>query len=159
MSSEDNNSHKNNGFVSRFIEVCGTDRPREIQKLLGISYQAVRNYLGGERLPDTKLLLRIADVTPYSIHWLLTGRGKKFAGGVLSEDTPQLSRQLNELVRVIQVEVMNDIDGKRDESHPQVVPVPILSTEADMDEVTDERATLSEKRPVREPRTAKDPDQ
>ena len=131
MSSDDITFYKNNGFVARFTEVCGSERPRDIQRLLGISYQAVRNYLGGDRLPDTKLLLRIADITPYSIHWLLTGRGKKFAEGVLSEDAPLVSRQLNELVRVIQVEVMNDMGDGRSATQPQTVTS--LSSDAKVD--------------------------
>lgn len=135
MSSEEPNFHQNNGFLGRFIEACGSDRPRDVQRLLGISYQAARNYLRGGRVPDTRLLLRIAEVTPYSIHWLLTGRGKKFAEGVLSQDAPLVSRQLNELVRVIQVEVMNDMGGERDVAQPKIVT--LLSSKANQDQDPD----------------------
>ena len=65
-------------FVERFAEVCGTSEPAEISRLLDISYQAARNYLEG-RLPDASVLLAIAEKTPFSIHWLLTGRGDKLA--------------------------------------------------------------------------------
>lgn len=65
-------------FARRFVEICGTSEPSEISRLLNISYQAARNYLAG-RLPDAGVLLLIAEKTPCSIHWLLTGRGEKFA--------------------------------------------------------------------------------
>jgi hypothetical protein len=105
-----------NGFIERFVEVCGTDKPREIQQLLNISYQAARNYLTG-RLPDTATLLRIASATPYSVHWLLTGRGKKFVEIPTVEDTPLSPRQFSELVRKVKVEVINEI-GERREASP-----------------------------------------
>src|SRR6476661_5551002 len=90
------NSHIDN-FVVRLIEVCGTAQPADIQRLLNISYQAAKNYLDG-RVPDTKVLLQIAEKTPYSIHWLLTGKGEKLAEPAL-EDTPVLSDQMRELIR------------------------------------------------------------
>ncbi|MGI9055732.1 MAG: hypothetical protein ACR2F2_08020 [Pyrinomonadaceae bacterium] len=65
-------------FAGRFAEVCGTFEPAKISRLLDISYQAARNYLEG-RLPDASVLLAIAEKTPFSIHWLLTGRGDKLA--------------------------------------------------------------------------------
>jgi hypothetical protein len=66
-------------FVERFIEVCGTSEPSKVQKLLDVSYQAAKNYLQG-RLPDSYVLKTISERTPYSINWLLTGQGEKFAG-------------------------------------------------------------------------------
>ncbi len=73
------NEKKVKEFAKRFIEVCGTRHPTKIAGTLNISYQAAKNYLDG-RLPDSKTLLKISDKTPYSIHWLLTGRGEKFVG-------------------------------------------------------------------------------
>jgi hypothetical protein len=69
---------KNKNFVKRFIETCGTFRPKEIAELLNISNTAAKNYLQG-RLPEPKILITISQKTPYSIHWLLTGEGDKFA--------------------------------------------------------------------------------
>src|SRR5437868_14576535 len=103
----------NRGFISRFVEVCGTDQPMKVQRLLNISHQAVRNYLTG-RLPDTNHLLLIAEKTPYSVHWLLTGRGKKFVDPPLNEDTPLSTHQFGELIRQVKAEVMNEIAGERD---------------------------------------------
>lgn len=85
-------------FATRFAEVCGTAEPARIQRLLNISYQAARNYLNG-RLPDARVLLTIADRTPFSIHWLLTGKGEKFSLSSGTEDTPVLARQISELIR------------------------------------------------------------
>ena len=65
-----------NRFVERFVEICGTSEPARVQRLLNISYQAAKNYLLG-RLPDATVLKAIAEKTPYSIHWLLTGNGEK----------------------------------------------------------------------------------
>lgn len=65
-------------FAERFAVVCGNSEPAVISRMLDISYQAARNYLEG-RLPDAGILLAIAEKTPFSIHWLLTGRGDKLA--------------------------------------------------------------------------------
>ena len=72
-------------FVERFAEVCGTSEPAEISRSLDISYQAARNYLEG-RLPDASVLLAIAEKTPFSIHWLLTGRGDKLADNTKNKE-------------------------------------------------------------------------
>lgn len=79
MSSRKLKKFEKKDFVERFAEVCGTSEASEIARLLDISYQAARNYLDSDRLPDTGILLVIAEKTPYSLHWLLTGRGEKFA--------------------------------------------------------------------------------
>lgn len=86
MSSKESTIGEKKDFIKRFAEVCGTGEPAEISRLLKISYQAARNYLDG-RLPDANILLSIAEKTPYSIHWLLTGRGEKFV--VAPENTEE----------------------------------------------------------------------
>src|SRR4051812_3522371 len=111
MSRDKSHISDTSGFIGRFVEVCGTEKPSEIQQLLNISYQAAKNYLTG-RLPDTATLLRITDVTPFSVHWLLTGRGTKFADRMEAEDTPLSRRQFNELVKKVTVEVINEIGAK-----------------------------------------------
>ena len=78
MSSRKLKNIEKKDFAERFVESCGTSEASEISRLLDISYQAARNYLNG-RLPEAFVLLAIAEKTPFSIHWLLTGRGKKFA--------------------------------------------------------------------------------
>lgn len=85
-------------FAVRFAEACGTTEPARIQRLLNISYQAAKNYLTG-RLPDARVLITIAERTPYSIHWLLTGDGEKFSIEARHEDTLPLARQISELIR------------------------------------------------------------
>lgn len=69
--------NKTQEFKDRLIELCGTNQPAELAQKMEISYQAARNYLNG-RLPETNVLLMIAEKTKCSIHWLLTGEGKKF---------------------------------------------------------------------------------
>lgn len=111
MSSGTNGTKKNQDFIDRFVEACGSTRPSDIHQLLGIRYQTVRNYLHG-RLPSAEKLILISDRTSCSIDWLLTGRGKKFIDTVKHPDTPQSSRQIESFVRSL-VEVMNDEIGKQ----------------------------------------------
>jgi hypothetical protein len=92
----------NNGFVERFIEVCGTSQASKVQHLLNISYQAAKNYLNG-RLPESKVLQIIAEKTPYSVHWLLTGKGAKLIAGGNTEQ----SRSLDELSKETSLELEN----------------------------------------------------
>lgn len=112
---------KNHPFIDRFIEVCGSDEPTEIKQLLNISYQAAKNYLSG-RLPNAATLIKIADRTHCSIDWLLTGRGEKFVGRDPNLNTPIPSRQFEESVRRICVQVINDVNsGSRPEASKVVV--------------------------------------
>jgi hypothetical protein len=99
---------KNRAFVRRFVEVCGTSEPAEVQRLLNVSYQAAKNYLNG-RLPTPELLITIAEIRPYSIHWLLTGQGKKFAEDRLNEGAPQVSGQFEQMVRQICQSVVREM--------------------------------------------------
>jgi len=115
-----------NNFVERFIEVCGTSEPAKIQRLLDISYQAARNYLQG-RLPDSYVLRTLAQRTPYSINWLLTGAGEKFVSATAAaqtEDTPLTARQIRDLVRSECVEVLNELLGSQGSTQQKVVVLP-----------------------------------
>ena len=107
-------------FIERFTEVCGTSEPAKIQRLLDISYQAAKNYLQG-RLPDSYVLRTIAQRTPYSINWLLTGEGEKLVSAPVTEDTPLSARQIRDLIRSECVEVINEILGSREATQQKVV--------------------------------------
>lgn len=109
---------KNTEFVQRLVDICGTDEPARLQRLLNISYQAAKNYLSG-RYPNTEMLLIISERTRCSIHWLLTGEGKKFVEPQLTEDTPLPPGQAQAFVRRICVEVINERFGNQDQ--PKVV--------------------------------------
>ena len=100
--------YENKSFTDRFIEICGTSEPAKIQRLLGISYQAAKNYVQG-RMPDSNVLITIAQRTPYSIHWLLTGVGEKLVAGYQDEDTPLSARQIRDLVRTECGKVINEL--------------------------------------------------
>ena len=130
-----------NLFITRFIEVCGTSEPAKIQRLLDISYQAAKNYLQG-RLPDSYVLRTIAQRTPYSINWLLTGKGPKMVAEVLSEDTPLTTRQVRDLIRAECVEVINEMLGTRERTQQKVV---VLQSASLKSEKVKERSPLSEK--------------
>lgn len=116
---------KENLFIERLAEVCGTSEPAKIQRLLNISYQAAKNYLQG-RLPDPLVLRTIAERTPYSIHWLLTGHGEKLVAGsgLVSGDTPLTTRQIRDLVRTECVEVINELMRSRELTQQKVVVLP-----------------------------------
>lgn len=131
------------GFVARFIEMCGTSEPARIQRLLNISYQAAKNYLHG-RMPSSDILLTLAERTPYSIHWLLTGRGKKFAELTSVTDTPLAAGQFEESVRKICVEVINEMSTGKGPAQSKIVvlqPSDILS-----EKVAEKAATLTDDR-------------
>lgn len=99
MSSKGIIKKANNDFVARLIEVCGSEQPADVARILKVSYQAAKNYLNG-RLPDSSVLLSIAEKMPYSVHWLLTGEGDKFvAGNDLKQDTPLAPGALRAFVR------------------------------------------------------------
>ena len=134
----------NQQFTERFIEVCGSARPAEIQRLLNISYQAAKNYVEG-RLPSTEVLLSIAARTPYSIDWLLTGRGKKFADDSIQPDTPLPTGQMETFVRRICVEVINELTTTKHESAQSKVVV-LQSSEVLSEKVTDGSAILTRRR-------------
>lgn len=99
MSSENYKKKGNIDFVERLVEVCGSSQPSEVARILKVSYQAAKNYLNG-RFPDSNVLLNIAEKTPYSIHWLLTGQGDKFVeSGIPTENTLLVSDALRTFVR------------------------------------------------------------
>ena len=134
---------KNSDFVARFVEACGTSEPAKVQRLLNVSYQAAKNYLQG-RLPHSDVLILIAQRTSYSIDWLLTGRGKKIVDDVWTQDTPILTGQIEDSVRRICVEVINEING-RPEAQPKVVV--LQSSELMSEKVMDEANALTGRQP------------
>lgn len=138
MSSGNEKKVRNFDFVERFIEVCGSSQPADIKRLLDISYQAAKNYLSG-RLPDSNVLLVIAERTPYSIHWLLTGQGDKFIKIPENEDALLLSGKFREFVRRESREVFSEMLSVPQEiaqSTSVVVPVEKIMKEKVMDEST-----------------------
>ena len=142
MSSKKSKNSENFSYKERFIEVCGSSQPKEIARLLNISYQAAKNYLQG-RLPDSKVLITISEKTPYSLNWLLTGEGDKFTKTPLNQDTLLLSDQMRALVREMCVEVIGEILSVQKDSTQQKIVV--LSSENIKEEkVLDESVVFSE---------------
>jgi len=120
MSSDKSTIVENIEFIERFIEVCETDKPVEIKRLLNISDQAARNYLAG-RFPTPEILITIAEQTPFSIHWLLTGQGKKFVDSAYEKHTRILSDEMRLAIREECVAVFNRLQH---EAQPKVVVIP-----------------------------------
>ena len=144
VSSANSKMDKNSAFTARFIEACGTAEPSGVQRLLNISYQAAKNYLHG-RLPQTEILIKIAERTSCSIDWLLTGRGKKFLDGASQKDTPVSTGQFEELVRRVKVEVINEISGSQNAGGPKIVR--LQPSELMSEKVLDEVETLTGSQP------------
>ncbi|MBK7392326.1 MAG: hypothetical protein IPI64_03365 [Chloracidobacterium sp.] len=135
---------KNSAFTARFIEACGTAEPSKVRLLLNISYQAAKNYLNG-RLPQTEVLIKIAERTSCSIDWLLTGRGKKFLDGSSPQNTPVSTGQFDELVRRVKVEVINEMSGSQNAGGPVIVR--LQPSELMSEKVLDEVETLTGSQP------------
>jgi hypothetical protein len=122
MSREKPTIVEKNKIIARFVEVCGSEEPTKIKQLLNISYQAARNYVKG-RVPTTEILLAIAENTPYSIHWLLTGEGNKFVQDGLVEDAQILTGEMRASVKEVCVEAINEYMARR-EAEPKIVLLP-----------------------------------
>ena len=136
---------KNAGFVSRFVDVCDSDEPVVIQRLLKISYQAARNYLNG-RVPEPGILIEISRRTDCSIHWLLTGEGNKYIGRTDHQPrTNILTREMEASVRQICVEVINETLGRDQMSQPRIVVLP--SNKLLSEKAVEESPALSENQP------------
>jgi len=125
-------------FQKRFAEACGSDEPARIQRLLGISYQAAKNYLGG-RLPDTKVLMLVAENTPYSIHWLLTGEGEKLVREPERADTLISARRIRALIREEFAEAVSDILNRESGSKVVVLDSETIRSENPHQPATAER--------------------
>lgn len=119
MSSDKSTTVENSQFIDRFIEVCESDKAVKIKQLLNISDQAARNYLSG-RLPTPEILLTIADQTPYSIHWLLTGRGRKFVDHAFEKNALAISDEMLVTIRRICTEVFQELQ----QAQPKIVVLP-----------------------------------
>lgn len=121
MSRTNTTSVENQQFIARLVEVCGTDKPAEIAQLFNVSYQAAKNYMAG-RMPDTGVLLNIADNTTFSLHWLLTGEGKKFVEEETKEDTLILSDELWGQIRSECRQIVREmLDGQNESAEGKVI--------------------------------------
>jgi transcriptional regulator with XRE-family HTH domain len=125
-------------FAARLAEACGTREPAQISRLLGISYQAAKNYLEEGRFPKAEILIAIAECTGCSIYWLLTGKGKKFLDFSMQESAPLPTGQDEAFVRRVCVEVINETFGEQ----PRVVVLPPASLREE--KVADEQPVSSE---------------
>jgi cellulose biosynthesis protein BcsQ len=63
-------------FGLRLKEAFNGVSQTQIARQLGLSNSAVNNYVEG-RIPAAEMLVKIANLTGYSIHWLITGEGPK----------------------------------------------------------------------------------
>ena len=138
MSSPQLENVKKAEFAARLIEACGTREPAAISRLLGISYQAAKNYLEEGRFPKAEILIVIAECTGCSIYWLLTGKGKKFLDLSMQESAPLPPGQDEAFVRRVCVEVINETFGEQ----PRVVVLPPASLREE--KVADEQPASSE---------------
>jgi len=86
-------------FGERLKVAFGTQSISKIADRMGVSYQAVKNYVEG-RIPDSDKLIEIASSTGCSIHWLLTGEGEKESGSKKQLNLDEVfERKMRELIR------------------------------------------------------------
>ena len=130
-------------FIERFAQVCSSSQARDVAQLLNISYQAAKNYLNG-RLPDAGVLITISEKTPFSINWLLTGEGEKFAAGPLKTDTLRLTDQMRTFVSEICLEVVSEVLSNRAIAAQQKTVV-LTSENIKEETISNQSAVLSEK--------------
>jgi hypothetical protein len=142
MSSRKLEISENFSFTERFIEVCGSNQPNDIARLLNISYQAAKNYLQG-RLPDTMVLMTVCEKTPYSVNWLLTGQGEKYVKDSINQDTLLVSDQMRTIVREICLEVISEVLSPQKHSAQQTI-VRLTPEKIKEEKIIDKSAVLSE---------------
>ena len=143
MSSRKTSNVEKKLFVERFIEICGSSQTNDIARLLNISYQAAKNYLNG-RLPDSSVLKTIAEKTPFSINWLLTGEGEKLTAEHLKKDALQVTDQMQTFVREICLEVVSEVFSNQAVVTQQKTVV-LTSENIKEETLLDQSAILSEK--------------
>jgi transcriptional regulator with XRE-family HTH domain len=61
-------------FGKRLREAFNSAKNKDIAAQSGISEGSISKYVNG-RVPDPPELMRLADISGRSIHWLLTGKG------------------------------------------------------------------------------------
>lgn len=142
---------KNRNFVKRFVEVCGSKKPRKIEKLLGISYQTALNYLNG-RLPEAHILIKISEKTGRSIHWLLTGNGTKYVDETFQDDSQRLSTNIHNnfpprLVKKLNL-VFEDYEPER--THKNTVSPKVVKLRSEHIRFEKEKDEESKNLPVKE---------
>ena len=111
---------ENSDFIHRFVKVCGSKEPAKVARLLNISYQSAKNYLAG-RLPNPYVLRTIAEITPYSIHWLLTGDGEKFTKTNAMDDTLELTDEMRDFIKAVCLEAMEHTAAEDIIQNPETV--------------------------------------
>ncbi|MCU1288206.1 MAG: Bacteriophage repressor helix-turn-helix domain [Acidobacteria bacterium] len=148
MSSKKIQNLENVDFIKRFTEVCGSSKPACVARLLGVSYQAAKNYLRG-RSPEAKILRRISEQTPYSIHWLLTGRGEKFAeANAEKKDTDILTGALRAFLKEECRQIIGEILNEQNQSERAIKQSRTVVLTPDMikeEKVLEESENLSSK--------------
>lgn len=140
MSRRNSTQTENINFVERLIEVCSTSKPAKISRLLDVSYQAARNYLQG-RLPEANVLLIISERTPYSIHWLITGEGKKFVEINEEKGNEIFTDEMRAFVRRECLDLINEVLSKPIEPVSQKIVV-LSSEKIRQEKVIDDSVTL-----------------
>lgn len=99
--------------LSKALDYAGVPGGRErrlaVSRMFGVSREAVRKWLAGESIPDTKRLPEIAKLLGVRAEWLITG-----AGGMESSSEPPSEHTLSprislNLRRIWQLAVENKL--------------------------------------------------
>lgn len=132
---------ENSGFVRRFVHICGTKEPAKVARLFNISYQSAKNYLSG-RLPNAYVLRSIAETTPYSIHWLLTGEGEKFTD--TTEAALELTDEMRGFIKEICLEIISSMTIEEIMDQPENLVV-LLPDKIKQEKILEKSRNLAEK--------------
>lgn len=131
-------------FISRLVKVCGTKEPAKVARLLNVSYQSAKNYLAG-RLPSSYVLQEIAKITPYSIHWLLTGEGDEFVNSNYTELPFEMNEEVRDFVRNVCLEAVSFMSEENNETSKGQKVIIISSDKIKKEKISESFEILHEK--------------
>lgn len=87
------------GFAERLVDAFEGANDNEIARQCQTTHATIREYTSGRRLPIAEMLIHISRTKGINIHWLLTGRGHKWATPVVELFDEEEERQIRELAK------------------------------------------------------------
>lgn len=102
------------GFEHRVFEAFGLDSIKDVAEELGENYHTVRNYLQLRREIPSSILMKIANLTNFSLNWLLFEQGgKKIEKTATSDPDNFLSdEKLDQIHELLDADLIDISDAK-----------------------------------------------
>lgn len=88
----------------------GMDQAKLAAKI-DIATRTVQRWEGGEQVPDSNYLMRIAKATGITAHWLLTGEGEMFAKARVESKIVPLPTNRYKRVELVTVPLLSSVPG------------------------------------------------